>query len=125
MAKAKSQTAETAPSFEAALTELQAIVGDLESGQLELEQAIARYEQGTSLFRHCFSVLAQAEQKIEQLAGFDASGNPVCEPFDATATLDQREQTAGRRATASRTTAKAAAEPPAKKPGGQLFTPDP
>lgn len=98
----KKPTEDTSPSFEEAMTQLQTIAQDLEEGQLGLEEMLVRYEQGTALLRHCHQVLSAAEQKIEQLTGFDQQGNPVCEPFDASATLDQREQTAGRRQSVSK-----------------------
>lgn len=91
------KVAKTPESFEAALTELTAIVGDLEDGSVGLEESLARFEQGMSLLRHCHKVLTAAEQRIEQLTGFDADGNEVTAPFEATATIDERQQSAGRR----------------------------
>jgi exodeoxyribonuclease VII small subunit len=93
------QTDETAPpqSFEDALAELSQIVGDLEDGSIGLEQSLARFEQGMKLLRHCHQVLSAAEQRIEQLTGFDADGNELTAPFEATATIDDRRESAGRR----------------------------
>jgi exodeoxyribonuclease VII small subunit len=81
---------ETPPpvSFEAALTQLQQVVSELEDGSLGLEPSLARFEQGVQLLRNCYQILEQAEQKIELLTGFDAQGNPVSAPFDAAATFD-------------------------------------
>jgi len=76
------------PSFEQALTDLQQIVEGLESGELGLEEALAQFEQGIGLVKTCHDVLKQAEQRIELLTGQDAAGNPVTEPFDASATID-------------------------------------
>lgn len=104
MAK-KQQDSEQPESFEAALTELTAIVGELEDGSVGLEESLARFEHGMSLLRHCHKVLNQAEQRIEQLTGFDADGNEVTAPFEATATIEQRSDSAGRR---KRSKAKAA-----------------
>ena len=56
-----------------------------------------QFERGTALLRSCYQTLQQAEQKIELLAGFDADGKPILEPFDATATHDPERQNAGRR----------------------------
>jgi exodeoxyribonuclease VII small subunit len=39
--------------FSEALAELESIVGALESGQLELEDSLARYERGVALLRAC------------------------------------------------------------------------
>ena len=51
-------------SFEAALAELESIVGKLEKGDVELEQSIAIYERGAALKAHCEKRLAAAEEKI-------------------------------------------------------------
>ncbi len=69
------------PSFEAALASLESIVHDLEDGDLGLAEALARYEQGIKHLRHCYSLLEQAERKIELLTGIDASGHAKTVPF--------------------------------------------
>jgi exodeoxyribonuclease VII small subunit len=56
-------------SFGDALAELDGIVTSLESGQLELEDSIARYERGVSLLRALQSRLADAQQKVTMLIG--------------------------------------------------------
>ena len=50
-------------SFEDALSELEKIVRSLEGGQQKLEEAIAAYERGAKLRRHCEAKLAEAEQR--------------------------------------------------------------
>src|SRR6056297_859306 len=98
MPKKKAKAAEKSqPNFEEAIQELQTIVQQLEEGTLGLEESLQQYEKGTALLRQCLQVLEKAEQRIEQISGVDEEGNPVTEPFDASATLEQREQTAGRR----------------------------
>ena len=69
------------PSFEAALASLEAIVHDLEDGDLGLAEALARYEQGIKHLRHCYDLLEQAERKIELLTGIDAEGRAKTVPF--------------------------------------------
>ena len=69
------------PSFEAALASLEAIVHDLEDGELGLAEALARYEQGIKHLRHCYDLLEQAERKIELLTGIDAAGQAKTVPF--------------------------------------------
>jgi exodeoxyribonuclease VII small subunit len=69
------------PSFEAALASLEAIVHDLEDGDLGLAEALARYEQGIKHLRHCYDLLEQAERKIELLTGIDAEGRAKTTPF--------------------------------------------
>ncbi|TLM98214.1 MAG: exodeoxyribonuclease VII small subunit [Actinobacteria bacterium] len=55
--------------FGEALTELEAIVSQLESGQLELEDSLTRYERGVSLLKQLQSTLAEAQQKVTMLLG--------------------------------------------------------
>ena len=56
-------------SFGEALTELDAIVAALESGQLELEDSMTRYERGVTLLRTLQTRLAEAQQKVTMLIG--------------------------------------------------------
>ena len=92
---ANSETPEN-PSFEQALQELQQIVADMEDGALDLEGSLARYERGTALLRACYQFLEGVEQRIEILTGFDAAGNPVAAPFDATASAERAAPASGR-----------------------------
>lgn len=69
--------------FEAALAELETLVGQLEQGELPLDEALQRFEQGVALTRTCQTALRQAEQKVEQL--LEAHGEPVIVPFNAAA----------------------------------------
>ena len=85
------------PSFEAAMSALQEVVVDLEDGEIGLEESMRRFEQGMGLLRHCYALLEDAEQRIEILSGRDADGNPVTEPFDASATHEASAPRAGRR----------------------------
>ena len=55
-------------SFEQAQHELERIVERLESGQAELDEAIALWERGEALYRHCRTKLDAAEGKIDELA---------------------------------------------------------
>lgn len=61
--------------FERALKELEAIVGRLERGDVELEESIAIYERGEQLRDHCDRLLKQAEAKVEKLT-FASDGTP-------------------------------------------------
>lgn len=51
--------------FEEALSQLEGIVRSLEGGRSTLAQAIAEYERGTALRRHCEAKLAEAEAKVQ------------------------------------------------------------
>ena len=53
--------------FEAALSELDALVKKLEEGDLSLAQALALYERGVQLSRFCHTRLEEAERRIEIL----------------------------------------------------------
>ncbi|WP_417308127.1 exodeoxyribonuclease VII small subunit [Devosia sp.] len=70
-----------AMSFEAALKELEGIVGKLESGQAPLAESIAIYERGEALKAHCEGLLKQAEARIEKITL--RNGQPAgTEPLD-------------------------------------------
>ena len=60
-------------SFEEAMRELEAIVGQLDSGDVELEQSIALYERGAKLKAHCDAKLKAAEEKVATITA-DADG---------------------------------------------------
>ena len=68
-------------SFEAALDELQKIVGQLESGQGKLDEAIGAYQRGAALKRHCENKLRQAKAQIEKI-NLGTGGEAETEPFD-------------------------------------------
>ena len=99
------------PSFETALAELQRIVVDLEDGRVGLEESLARFERGIALLKTCYQVLERAEQRIEQLVGMKSDGTPLTKPFDATATAETEDPTAGRRRS-RKTKAEPTPEPP-------------
>ncbi|TWT99758.1 Exodeoxyribonuclease 7 small subunit [Botrimarina colliarenosi] len=100
--KVKSAAPDAEP-LEASLGELEAIVADLEGGELGLSDALARYEEGVRRLKQCHAQLQAAERRIELLSGVDADGNPVTTPFDDRATADEegsaarsRKRTAGK-----------------------------
>jgi len=53
--------------FEQAVKELEDIVRKLESGQIDLENAISFYERGNALRKHCEEKLSIAKLKVEQI----------------------------------------------------------
>lgn len=77
------------PRFEQALGELERILRDLEDGTTSLEDALARYERGVGLLKHCYSQLRDAEQKIRQLSGLTEDGKPDLKPFEHTAAVEK------------------------------------
>ncbi len=56
-------------SYEAALSELETLVLDLESDEHALEDALAMFERGQALAQHCAQLLENAELKIQELSG--------------------------------------------------------
>lgn len=66
--------------LEKSLEELEAILQELESGDLTLEAALEHFERGLKLTRRCQKVLQEAEQKVEILLRKTPDGQP--EPFE-------------------------------------------
>ncbi len=56
------------PSFEEALSRLEAIVGELEDESISLEKSIELYEEGIKLSKLCTQTLEEAELRIEKVA---------------------------------------------------------
>ena len=71
----------SALSFEQALTELERIVGQLESGQAPLEQSLDLYERGALLKRHCETKLEAARLRVERIV-MGPNGPERAEPAD-------------------------------------------
>ncbi|WP_353256726.1 exodeoxyribonuclease VII small subunit [Hyphomonas sp.] len=65
-------------SFEEALAELEGIVRQLETGDVELEKSIEIYERGAALKAHCEARLKSAELKVEQIV--QGTNGPTTEP---------------------------------------------
>lgn len=54
-------------SYEAALEELEQLIGRIESGQLPLEQLLAGYQRGAELLQFCRDKLQAVEHQIKVL----------------------------------------------------------
>jgi exodeoxyribonuclease VII small subunit len=54
-------------SFEEALSDLEKIVAELESGQAPLERSIEMYERGAKLKAHCEQKLEAARLRVEKI----------------------------------------------------------
>lgn len=54
--------------FEEALKELEGILGEIERGEVGLEESLVKYERGTFLIQHCQGVLNAAEKQIEAIS---------------------------------------------------------
>jgi exodeoxyribonuclease VII small subunit len=68
-------------SFEAALRELEEIVGRLEQGSVDLEDSIVLYERGQKLKSHCEAKLKAAEIRLEKVVAGPKGASGV-EPLD-------------------------------------------
>jgi len=66
--------------FEASLERLEEIVAELESGDLDLEVSLARFEEGVALSRRCADALGEARQRIDVLVA--ENGELFERPFE-------------------------------------------
>ena len=76
------RTNKKTPNLEKSLAELESLIEELESGDLPLEQAMKKFEQGIKLTRSCQAALKDAEQKVEILLK-SAGGEELLQAFDA------------------------------------------
>ena len=60
--------------FSQALQQLETLLAQLESGEIELEEAMELFEQGSALAERCREMLADAEQRLEELAPAEPEG---------------------------------------------------
>ncbi len=68
--------------LEKSLSDLEALVEELESGDLPLDKAMKKFEEGIKLTRGCQAALKDAEQKVEILLK-SAGGEEALEEFEA------------------------------------------
>ena len=57
--------------FNKGLSQLEEIIGKMESGDLSLEESLKYFEKGIKLHRQCHSALSSAEQRISVLSEED------------------------------------------------------
>jgi exodeoxyribonuclease VII small subunit len=65
--------------LEKSLADLEDLVEELESGDLPLEKALKKFEEGIKLTRGCQAALKEAEQKVEVL--LNSAGGEDLEDF--------------------------------------------
>jgi len=68
--------------FEQSLKQLEQIVQELESGDLPLEKALKKFEEGIQLSKLCSQTLDETEQKISILLK-GQNGEVIEKPFSA------------------------------------------
>jgi exodeoxyribonuclease VII small subunit len=67
--------------FEDGLKKLEKIVNDLEAGDIPLDEALEKYEEGIKLSRMCAKRLELAKKKVEILLKSE-DGSVELKPFD-------------------------------------------
>ena len=67
--------------FEQSLKRIEEIVSSLENGELELEQSMTLFEEGTGLISKCTARLNEAQQKVTKLTAGE-NGEPMEVPFE-------------------------------------------
>ena len=67
--------------LEKSLADLEALVDDLENGDLPLDKAMKKFEDGIKLTQSCQAALKDAEQKVQILLE-SADTEEALEPFD-------------------------------------------
>ncbi len=79
MAKSEKSPDVSSLSFEKALSELEDIVRQLETGKSSLEDAIGAYERGAALKKHCETKLNEAKSRGEKMT-LNSTGAEGLEP---------------------------------------------
>ena len=54
--------------FETSIKRLEQLISELERGDLPLELALARYEEGMSRLKNCYAILESVEKKVVLLS---------------------------------------------------------
>ncbi len=69
------------PSFEEALARLKQIVGEMEQGELNLQDLVLRYSEGVTLANQCTQSLSRAEKAMDLLLQ-DKDGEAMTTPLE-------------------------------------------
>ncbi len=77
----KNMTAKKPLNLEKSLSGLETLVEELEGGELPLDKAMQKFEEGVKLTRECQAALKEAEQKVKILL-HDSEGEESLESFD-------------------------------------------
>lgn len=71
-------------SFEEAISQLETVVARLEEGGLPLEEALQLFERGVALSRRCYTLLEEAQGRIEELVSIE-NGKIFLKPLETSA----------------------------------------
>lgn len=63
-----SEEGKTKPTFEEAVAQVEAIIEQIESGEMGLEDQIEQYAKGAELLKRCRDVLDRCEQRVEEIS---------------------------------------------------------
>lgn len=77
--------------FEQAMARLEAIVGELEKGDLPLDESLKIFEEGIRLSKNCLKILEDAEHRVEVLVQ-DKNGKKRIHAYSVDA--DESEESA-------------------------------
>jgi exodeoxyribonuclease VII small subunit len=78
--------------LEKSLAELEAIVEQLESGELPLDQSLKEFERGVRLSRDCQGALKDAEQRVQVLMGGELREFATDDPAAREASSDDPDE---------------------------------
>lgn len=95
--KAKSADEPKPQSFEYHLQQLEAIVQQLETGQMELGESLKVFEAGVSHLRHCQKRLQEAEERIALVVQVEPDGTARLKDFSGDASGEPPAGRAGKR----------------------------
>ena len=71
------------PKFEESLARLEKIVAEMESGELQLDDMLKKFEEGRKLVQMCSAELDSIRQRIEKVTRSDNPAEPpAVEPLD-------------------------------------------
>lgn len=82
--------------FEEALKRLEKIVDDLEDGNISLDEALEKYEEGIRLSKMCAKKLEAAKKKVEILLKSE-DGSAELKPFDEKMAEEETKPEAARK----------------------------
>jgi exodeoxyribonuclease VII small subunit len=83
--KSAGEEPEAGPGFDERLARLEAIVAELEDGELGLEGALERYREGVELLRGCREQLGGFRRQVEELSdAAEQALRPYADDPDAT-----------------------------------------
>jgi len=78
------------PKFETLVAQVEAALSQLDSGDLPLEDALKKYEEGVAALRLAFGILKKAEKKVQLLS--EREGEISTRDFDVEESADKPDE---------------------------------